>query len=383
MNNSKNVLVVTALSGFVRAFLLDDIRILQSMGYKVYCAANGENDDRKLEENINEFRKMGVIFMQVSFSSNKPLSKTNWHAYRKIKKILKETQFSAIHIHTPIPGVIVRMAAQKYRKKCKVIYTTHGFYFHKGCGIKKWVVYYVIEKIMSIFSDAIITINKEDYNNAKRMFCKRVFHINGVGVETERYNILVDRSEMRKKLNLSETDVAILSVGELSERKNHQVIINAMEIEGNSNLIYLICGKAIEGEGTYGYLKQLAKEKKVRVVFLGYRKDIPEISKAVDIGAIPSTREGLGLAGIEMLAAGLPLLAAKVHGIVDYAVDGKTGYLANPYSPEEFADNIKKLENKEVRNRMKKNCYEMSKKFDMSVSHKQRQEIYYNILGKE
>ena len=383
MNNSKNVLVVTALSGFVRAFLLDDIRILQSMGYKVYCAANGANDDRKLEENISEFRKMGVIFIQVPFSSNKPFSKTNWNAYRKIKKILKEIQFTAIHVHTPIPGVIVRMAAQKYREKCKVIYTTHGFYFHKGCGMKKWIVYYTIEKVMSIFSDAIITINKEDYNNAKRMFCKRVFRINGVGVETKKYDILVDRNAIRENLNLCETDIAILSVGELSERKNHQVIINAIAIDGNPNLIYLICGKAIEGGGTYGYLNQLAREKGVRVVFLGYRKDIPEISKAVDIGAIPSTREGLGLAGIEMLAAGLPLLAAKVHGIVDYVVDGKTGYLANPYSPEEFANNIKKLEDKEVRNRMKKNCNEMAKRFDMSVSHKQRMEIYYNILGKQ
>lgn len=380
MEQSKNILIVTALSGFIRAFLLDDIKILQSMGYTVYCAANGEIDDRTLDDNIRQFEKLGVVFIHVPFSSNKPFSKVNWDAFIKIKKILRETSFDAIHVHTPIPGVLVRIAAQKYRKTCKVIYTTHGFYFHKGCGKKKWLIYHTIEKAMSLFSDAIITINNEDYKNAKKMFCKNVFHINGVGVKTEKYDIVVDREKIRRELNLCDTDIAILSVGELSNRKNHQVIIKAMKYIKNPNLVYLICGRAVEGEGTYNELKELAKNMGVRVQFLGYRKDIPDISKAVDIGAIPSIREGLGLAGIEMLAAGLPLVASNVHGIVDYAIEGETAYLADPYSPEGFAKCIGKLENKVERERMKEKCREVAKQFDMSVSHVQRTEIYNNIL---
>ena len=379
--SSKKILIVASLSGFVRAFLLDDIKILQSMGYTVYCAANGRVDDRTLEENIDEFKTLGVSFVHVPFSSTNPFEKANWNAYKEIKNLLKNTSFDAIHVHTPIPGTIVRIAAIPYRKKSKVIYTTHGFYFHKGAGRKAWLVFYPIEKIMSLFCDAIITINREDYTNAKKMLCKKVYHISGMGVDTKRYGISINRDKLRNELKLNRSDIVILSIGELSERKNHQIIIKAVALRNNPNLIYLICGNAIEGVGTYTKLKELAEQLNVRVRFMGYRKDIPEICKASDIGAIPSTREGLGLAGIEMLAAGLPLVASRVHGIVDYAIEGKTAYLANPYSSKEFANCIHKLENNSVRKSMRQECVCMAKQFDMEVSHKQREHIYVDVLG--
>ncbi len=380
MEKTKSILIVTALSGFVRAFLLDDIKILQSMGYEVYCAANGEIDDRTVDKNIEQFRKIGVNFLQIPFSSNKPISKNNLKAFFEIKKILKQKKFDAIHVHTPIPGVIVRIAALRYRKSCKIIYTTHGFFFHEGSSKKSWYVFHTIEKLMSKFCDAIITINMEDYKNAKQMLCDQVFHINGVGIDTKKYDIVVDREQIRKKLGLQETDIALLSIGELSDRKNHQIVIKAMKENGNKKLVYLICGKAVEGEGTYNYLKELAEKMDVRVNFLGYRRDIPEIAKAADIGVIPSTREGLGLAGIEMLASGLPLVASGVHGILDYAIEGKTAYLADPYSALEFSEAISKLEDKSERIKMKEKCILTAKKFDMSVSHEQRSKIYKNVL---
>ena len=55
--------------------------------------------------------------------------------------------------------------------------------------------------------------------------------------------------------------------------------------------------------GTYDFLKKYAEEKNVRVKFLGFRKDIPELNKCADIAVLPSLREGLGLAGIEALAS--------------------------------------------------------------------------------
>lgn len=378
---SKNALIVTALTGFVRAFLLDDIKILQELGYKVYCMANVSGDDLSQMENVEYFKKIGVSFFNVSFSSSDPLSKDNIKAYNSVCKCLKDNQYDLIHVHTPIPGVLVRFAARKYRKSTKIIYTTHGFYFHKYSSKKNWVVFRTIEDMMSHYCDAIITINKEDYRNALKMHCKNVFYINGVGVNTSKFiDCEIDREDMRNKLGVTEDNVVIMSVGELSKRKNHQVIIRAMHELGNDNLVYLICGKIVEGQGTYHQLMELAKELNVDVRLLGYRTDIPEISRAADIGAIPSSREGLGLAGIEMLAAGLPLVASNVHGMVDYAIDGVTGFTAKPYDVHGYAECLAKLADSKTRMKMKCACVQKAKEFDITKSHLQRESIYKKIL---
>lgn len=73
--------------------------------------------------------------------------------------------------------------------------------------------------------------------------------------------------------------------------------------------------KAMSNLGTYDFLKKYAVEKNVRVIFLGFRKDIPEINRCADIAVLPSLREGLGLAGIEALASGVPVVGSDVQGI--------------------------------------------------------------------
>ena len=182
--NNQNVLIVTALNGFIRAFLLDDIRILQTMGYTVHCAANTFGDDYSKQEAIDYYKKIGVIFHDISFSSSKPLDRKNINAFKQFRTLIKNNDFKAIHIHTPIPGVLCRMALAIDKKKYIVLYTTHGFYFHSGSSRKNKIIFGSIESFMSRFTDAIITINHEDFSNAKKMHSRKVFYINGVGVNT-------------------------------------------------------------------------------------------------------------------------------------------------------------------------------------------------------
>ena len=379
--DSKNILIVTALNGFIRAFLLDDIRILQTMGYKIHCAANIDGDDYSEQEINDYYKKINVVFHNISFSSHNPLDKKNLMAYKQIKNLLKENDFKAIHIHTPIPGVLCRMAIAKQKKQYVILYTTHGFYFHSGSSIKNKIIFRGIESVMSRFTDAIVTINREDFANAKKMHCNKVYYINGVGVDTRKYHErLENREEYRKKIGINKNDIAILSVGELSKRKNHQIIIKALHIINDPKYVYVVCGKIVQGEGTYNELKKMAEDLNVRIIFLDYRTDIPQIAHSCDIGALPSVREGLGLAGIEMMAAGLPLVASNVHGIKDYVIDGITGFTVNPYDSEGFSKIIKKLSDSGLRKEMKSNCIAKAEEFNMESSHLQRMRIYSEML---
>ena len=286
---SKKALIVVNLAGFLN-FLWNDIDILQKMGYQVDVAMNGCMSDGKEDIEIPMLQKMRIRYYQIDFDTKNPLTIDNWNAYKELKQVL-ENGYDIIHCHTPIAGMIVRLAAVKYRKKgTKVIYTTHGFTFTEYSSKKKWFVYYNIEKFMSRFCDVIITINHEDYNNAKKMHCKKVFLIPGVGLKTCNFrNIKINRDEYRKKLGAKSDDIVILAVGELSERKNQQIIIKALSIlPDREKYIFLICGRAVVNSTLDKQLKQMAKKMGVRIELLGHRSDIPQINACADIAVLPS-----------------------------------------------------------------------------------------------
>ena len=113
----------------------------------------------------------------------------------------------------------------------------------------------------------------------------------------------------------------LLSVGELNNNKNHQVIVRAISKIYDSKVKYVIVGKgALED-----HLKRLAKDLIVsdRVIITGFRTDVKELLWMSDCFAFPSKREGLGLAAIEGMASGLPLIASDNRGTRYYCINLK------------------------------------------------------------
>ena len=380
---SMKALIVTNQVGFSH-FLWSDIQLLQDMGYELYFAANYDVLTSTYDaDDVAKLENMGVRCFHLSISTKNPFAKENLRAYREIKTLVENNRFDLIHCHTPIVGFLTRLAAIKQRKHgTKVIYTTHGLAFTRYSSLKEWWMYYLLEKIASNFTDTIITINEEDFENAQHLCCKDVRKINGVGVDTEYYhNVDIDISEYKKKLGLPLDKMMVLSVGELSVRKNHQIIVKAIgELKNKADYIYVICGKENGNSGIADNLKKLAEERGVALHLLGHRSDIPEIMHCSDIGAIPSVREGLGLAGIQSLCAEVPLVGTEVQGIREYVIDDVTGYLCGPYDVTGYANAIARLSVDSKREELRKNCYETAQKFDKRVSEAQMYKIYHSVL---
>lgn len=123
---AKKALIVANLIGFV-GFLWNDIEVLKDLGYEVSFAANseiiaGENHQEELE-------KKGVKFYQIGFSSKNPFAKENIEAYRTIERLLKKEKYDVVHCHTPIAGLITRMAVQAF-DNTKLI----GHYYEREKG---------------------------------------------------------------------------------------------------------------------------------------------------------------------------------------------------------------------------------------------------------
>lgn len=147
----------------------------------------------------------------------------------------------------------------------------------------------------------------------------------------------------RAEIGVECHDFVLMSVGEVNENKNHRAIIEALHILKEKEIKYFIVGKgALEKK-----LQKLADKYNLenQVFFLGYREDIPQLLKAADVFCFPSKREGLGLAAVEAMASGLPLITSNVHGINDYSVNGGTGYSCAPDDYERFAQAIEAIKN--------------------------------------
>ena len=355
------ILYVTTV-GITMCFFKSFIRQLIDEGHEVHIATN------ETESMIpNYYREWGCRIFSLSCSRT-PLNKGNLKSIGEIKKLVKEKGYDLVHCHTPIAAACTRLACSGLRKNgVKVLYTAHGFHFYNGAPIKNWLIYYPIEKLCAYFTDVLITINQEDYALAlKRFKAKKVIYVPGVGVDFDQFSVPeVGRNEKREALGIPEDATILLSVGEVNDNKNHQVIISAMHLLADENVHYLIAGRG----GKTAELKHLAASLGLeeRVHFLGFRSDIPELCLAADVFCFPSKREGLGLASLEAMSFGLPLLTSNVHGINDYSESGVTGYKYAPLDAAGFAEGMKKLIDKpEIRKEMGEHNRNAVKKYSIS-----------------
>ena len=379
MNKEKKALLLANTGGFF-SFLLSDIDLLTEKGYTVRVAANGRN--HKWQDTSEALAKRSVELIQIDFEGRNPLSRANLTAYRQVKEILRRESFDLIHCHTPVVGLIARIAARKYRKQgTKVLYTTHGFAFTKHVSWKQRLIYRAIETLGSLMCDGMITINQEDYTSAKKMYCKNVFYIPGVGVNLKKYHdVQIDRENYRKSLGVEHDKIMVLAVGEICARKNHRIVVEALSrIVEKGRYVFVICGSGADSDEGQK-LQKLAVERDVDLRLLGFRHDIPQVMHCSDIGIIPSVREGLGMSGIQSLCAEVPVIGSDVQGIRDYIVDGENGFLCAPYDAEAFAEKILQLSSPELCRKLVENCYQSVQKFDLSISRKRREEIYSMIL---
>ena len=324
----KKVLIVASVVSFIEWFNKENVVFLkENLGCEVHIACNfdymEDTDEERTKKYLQKLKSEGIILHNIHFARS-PLKKDNVTAYRCLKTIIESERFDLIHCHTPTAAMLTRLAARNMRRSGTVVmYTCHGFHFHKAAPKKNWIIYYPIEKWMSRYTDYIVTINREDFERAKTFYALNVRYVPGVGVDIKKIQqVSVDRKEYKRNIGIPEDSVMLLSVGEMIARKNHEVIIKALGKLQRRDIYYVICGKGPLKEHLQSVAKKFGIEN--QVFFLGFRKDIPELCTIADISAFPSRIEGLGLAGIEAMAAGVPLISSNVHGILDYVIDGKT-----------------------------------------------------------
>ena len=367
--SKKRVLMVATVPSMIGQFNMNNIQILQELGYTVDVAADFTDTSVWPTERVQKFKdqmkKMEIECIQLDFSRSPLKLNRHYQSYKETVRLIRERNYSFIHTHTPIASAIVRQAAHK--TGTKVIYTAHGFHFYEGAPLKNWLFFYPVEKYLSRFTDVLITINKEDYNRALKEFhARKTVYVPGVGVDTEKFAPRKSgRDKIRTELGLSDNQIMLLSVGELNENKNHATVIKAIE---SMNVIYVIVGKGDKKEE----LQQLAQKCNVDLRLTGFRTDAADFYNAADVYVLPSIREGLNVSLMEAMASGLAVACGRIRGNTDLVEDNAC--LFNPKSEEEIRKAFNYvLKNKDVIGENNKKSIE---KCSMAVVRKKMKQIY-------
>ncbi len=368
----KKVLIITTVSGFLYKFEMENVKLLQELGYEVHYAANRYVPNYIYDE--SELERNGIVFHHIDIAQSPYERKMNKKALGQLAAIIEKEDIRLIHCHTPVGGMLGRLAGKKYAGRgVKVIYTTHGFHFYKGAPKSTYMMFYMAEKYLAKYTDVIITINSEDYSNARKFRMREggmVYKIPGVGIDLEAFQPMgeEERREARRSLGISSDTFFLISVGEFSRNKNHISVINMlkkMQEDGSlGNLRYGICGDGYYREE----LEQAVRQNGLSdvVTFYGYRTPVQPVLGCADAFIFPSRREGLGMAAVEALAMGIPVIAADNRGTREYMIPEENGYINKWDDVDSYIKNLQALRtlSPERLKKMKDYCRGSVEQFD-------------------
>lgn len=225
---------------------------------------------------------------------------------------------------------------------------------------KVWFIYPLFKKIF-LYADVIQVISKYLADWAQDMGYKGRVEVIPNGVNTERFEN--QNPKMRTDI------VTLITTSRLVEKNAVGDIIDALGFLPENVSLKILGEGPLESE-----LKLKAKKLKsyeARVEFLGHvpNDELPKYLHEADIFIRPSLSEGMGNSFIEAMAAGLPVIATAVGGIVDFLRDGETGLFCQVKNPASIATQVRRLlENENLKNVIVENAKKMVKeKYDWDL----------------
>lgn len=257
----------------------------------------------------------------------------------KIVNIIRENNIDVVHTHLWGANFWGRFAARA--AGVPVVATEHNV------DVWKTPVHFMIDRYLFGKTSALIVVSDEVgrfYSKKLRVPVEKIRVVYN-GVDIERIEGGSGKGEERKRLKeqmgIEEGERVVSTIGRLVPQKGIEFLLRAVEIMPNDNspeFKVLIVG---DGPLLQSLKSKVSSSKlKGKVIFTGFRKDIPEILKMIDILALPSLREGLPMILLEAMAAGCVVVATRVGGTPELVEDGVNGFLVYPKDPAVLADKL-------------------------------------------
>lgn len=378
------LLIVTNVPSMLREFLLPFGEHFKNLGWQVDAMVSDATTDADAFEKSEEV--FGTIW-RVQWSRS-PLALRNFvQAPRMIQEVQEKGRYDIVHVHTPVAAFLTRYALRHMRQrgKPKIIYTAHGFHFHREGSFIKNQIYKTLEKVAGRWTDSLVVINREDEEAAKRLKvvpAKKLRYMPGIGVDQDRYSgkaILPEHVlAVRKELYADESDKIILMIAEFNPGKRHRDALDALVKLSRSNVKLVFAGVGPLEQDVAARAKELGLSDQVH--FLGYRRDVPVLLKAANALLLPSEREGLPRSILEAMCMGIPVISTRIRGVEDL-LEGNAGIMTSVGDTDAIAEAMGWIaDNPEVALAMGKRGQEKMKLFSLENVIRMHEELYAEVL---
>ena len=335
------LLLVATIADTLRGFYLPLVRHFRQRGWCVDGLAQGISscpDCRSAFDNVFE----------ADWSRNPADTRNFLAAPGQVRKIVERREYDIVHVNTPVASFITRLALRQYANRAPaVIYTAHGFHFHEQGVWWKNAIYLNFERIAARWTDYLTLMNQEDIQMAitrKMLPPERIVYIPGVGIDLSVYGqraVSFDQvSELRNTLGICPEQPVLLMVAEFIPRKRHCDALRAFEAVGHPTALLMFAGDGPLQEPSRQLARKLGIES--RVLFLGARRDVPDLLAAASALILPSTQEGLPRSVMEAMAMEVPVIGSDIRGTRDLLGEGR-GILFPPRDSRALAGAISKI----------------------------------------
>lgn len=272
----------------------------------------------------------------------------------QLRRILAETSFDLVHAHLPPAELYLRLALLgRSAKELPLIISKHNdCAFHRIPGqraLGRWV---------ARRASAVIAISAAvwRYMTGPALGLRpETVHPIYYGIDVQPFENVTKNSvaELRREWGAGPETLVVGFAGRLVEQKAIDTLIRAFAM-------WVKCGPrdallVIAGRGPLeAALRACANREGIadRVVWAGFREDVPRVMSAFDVFALTSVHEGFGLVLVEAMAARRPVVATRAGAIPEVVVDGETGLLTDPQAPEQFAEALTRMTDPAFRARL-------------------------------
>jgi glycosyltransferase involved in cell wall biosynthesis len=311
----------------------------------------------------------------------------DFKAFWKIFRILLREKPDIVHTHTAKAGTLGRMAAILAGSRVK-IHTFHGNVFKHYFGRLKTAIFIFIERFLGLFTTKVVTVSarqKEELVKEFRIIPGPKCVVIPLGIDFSRLNTAQVRDGgLKKELGLQGAELLVGIMGRLVPIKNHRMFFEAAsrirQARPDIKAKYAVIGGGELEAELKNAVASLGLEKEV--YFLGWREDLGNIYRGLDVVALTSLNEGTPLALIEAMAMGKAIIATDVGGVSDIVENGKTGILVAKGDVDAFSESlIRILSDKPLREKLGQAALAASKKFDKENLVKVMEKLYKECVN--
>jgi glycosyltransferase involved in cell wall biosynthesis len=279
-----------------------------------------------------DIEKMGIPLIELNL-----LQKRGWDRtiVKRLAELMKKEHIDLIHSHLYHANFYGRLAAM--RAHIPAVISVHNTYLKRKWHRELFNWY------LARHTSAIIAVSEDIRRDIIRFdrVAPALISVILNGIDLKRAHSPLSPSEAKIRLNIPKDAVVLGTIGRLEEQKGHRYLIEAMASMRNHTprLHLLIVGDGRERGALKSQIERLGLLEHVQL--LGSRSDIGDILRSIDIFVMPSLWEGLSLAMLEAMAAGLPVIATNVGGVSEVLGEDEFGFRVKAGDASVLADKIK------------------------------------------